>query len=102
MKSDSEDEKEPNDVEETEEGAVKFDHRIAQRSTESVKLSHSVTLGDNDSEIFCVKFDKDDKYVACGCADGKIKIFNLETNKMAFLLANPEMSEFELMPITSL
>ena len=61
-----------------------------------------MTLGDNDSEIFCVRFDQNDKYVACGCADGKIKIFNLETGKMAFLLANPGMSEFELMPITSL
>jgi len=61
-----------------------------------------VTLGDNDSEIFCCRFDKDDKYVACGCADGKIKIFNLETGKMAFLLANPKLDTFEVMPITAL
>jgi hypothetical protein len=40
--------------------------------------------------------------VACGCADGKIKIFNLETGKMAFLLANPKLDTFEVMPITAL
>jgi len=59
-------------------------------------------LGDNDSEIFCCKFDKDDKYVACGCSDGKIKIFNLETGKMAFLLADQHSNEYEVMPITCL
>ena len=59
-------------------------------------------MGDNDAEIFCIWFDKEDKYIACGCADGKIKIYNLETNKMAFLLANKVSSEYECMPITCL
>jgi len=69
---------------------------------EKLVISHHVTLGDNEAEIFCVRFSGDDRYVACGCADGKIKIYNLETNKMAFLLANQVLTEYEIMPITCL
>lgn len=45
---------------------AELDHRIKQDEGERVKVNHLVTLGDNDSEMFCVQFDKDDKYVACG------------------------------------
>ena len=45
---------------------VELDHRIQQRPDEKVRVQHQVTLGDNESEIFCCRFSNDDNYVACG------------------------------------
>ena len=57
-----------------------------------------MTVGESSSEVFCAKFDPEDRYVACGYGDGVIRIFNLETGKMSFSLT----SGIEEMPITGL
>ena len=36
-----------------------------------------MTLGDSASEVFCCKFDPEERYIACGYGDGVIRIFNL-------------------------
>lgn len=59
-------------------------------------------IGDEESEIFCCEFDPNDKYVACGSGDSAIRIFNVQSGKMAFMLANPHLGEFERLPITCL
>lgn len=46
-----------------------------------------MTLGDSTSEIFCAKYDFDDKYIACGYGDGVTRIYNLDTGKLAFSLS---------------
>jgi WD40 repeat protein len=45
-----------------------------------------MTVGESNSEVFCAKFDPEDKYIACGYGDGVIRIFNLETGKVSFHL----------------
>lgn len=46
-----------------------------------VKISHKYTLGSLDTQCFCVRFDPHDKYIAQGCGDGSIRIFNAFTGK---------------------
>lgn len=45
-----------------------------------------MTVGESNAEVFCAKFDPEDKYLACGYGDGVIRIFNMETGKMSFSL----------------
>jgi WD40 repeat protein len=61
-----------------------------------------MTLGESNSEVFCAKYDPEDKYIACGYGDGVIRIFNLETGKLAFNLSGTvAISHFvDEMPVT--
>jgi len=43
-----------------------------------------MTLGDSQSEVFCAKYDPEDRYIACGYGDGVARIYNLETGKLSF------------------
>lgn len=63
-----------------------------------------MTLGESSSEVFCAKFDPEDKYIACGYGDGVIRIFNLETGKLSFnLVGHLSMSgSSDEMPVTGL
>lgn len=81
---------------------AEFDHRIENSKTSSVRVEHSITLMDTEDEVFCCKYDPTDKYIAFGCGDGAIRVFNLSTGKMAFLLANPKKHEDNQMPVTCL
>jgi len=49
-------------------------------------------LGDVSVPTFTVRFDWHDKYIAAGCGDGTIRIFNVFTGKQSYLL-NTEMEE---------
>jgi COMPASS component SWD3 len=42
------------------------------------KLSPKITISENTSEVFCVRFSPDGKFVAAGCGDGAIRVFNAE------------------------
>jgi WD40 repeat protein len=59
---------------------------------------HKMTVGESTSEVFCAKFDPEDRYIACGYGDGAIRIFNLETGKLSFNLASGIAAEE--MPVT--
>jgi WD40 repeat protein len=61
---------------------------------------HKMTVGDSSSEVFCAKFDPEDRYIACGYGDGCVRIFNLETGKLSFNLSSGIASEE--MPVTAL
>ena len=41
---------------------------------------------------FSVRYDWHDKYIAAGCGDGTIRIFNVFTGKQSYIL-NTEMEE---------
>lgn len=45
-----------------------------------------MTVGDSNSEVFCAKFDPEDKYLACGFGDGAIRIYNMISGKLAYTL----------------
>lgn len=51
-------------------------HRIVPR----------VTISDNTSEVFCVRFSPDGKFLAAGCGDGAIRVFNVSTGKLSYNL----------------
>ncbi len=64
-----------------------------------VKISHKYTLGSLENQTFCVRFDPHDKYIAQGCNDGTIRIYNVFTGKQSYIL-NTEMEQ--PMPTTQL
>ena len=63
-----------------------------------------MTVGSGASEVFCAKFDPEEKYVACGYGDGIIRIYNLETGKLSFSFGEgPHIHGImDEMPITGL
>jgi COMPASS component SWD3 len=50
------------------------------------KLAPRLTISGNTSEIFCVKFSPDGNFVAAGCGDGAIRVFNSQTGALAYNL----------------
>eukprot|EP00357_Protocruzia_adherens_P022906 CAMPEP_0114995856 /NCGR_PEP_ID=MMETSP0216-20121206/13973_1 /TAXON_ID=223996 /ORGANISM="Protocruzia adherens, Strain Boccale" /LENGTH=384 /DNA_ID=CAMNT_0002359967 /DNA_START=132 /DNA_END=1286 /DNA_ORIENTATION=+ len=77
-------------------------HNLKVHAYSDYEIVHRTTFGDPDNEIFCVRFDHDDKYLALGCADGSIKIYNVLTGKMSFTLNNQQAQTTGKMPTTSI
>ena len=50
------------------------------------RLAPSVTISDCPSEVFCARFSTDGKFVAAGCGDGGVRIFNAATGRQAYSL----------------
>jgi COMPASS component SWD3 len=50
------------------------------------KLVPKVTISNNTSEVFSVRFTPDGQFVAAGCGDGAIRIFNSFTGALAYNL----------------
>eukprot|EP01006_Ploeotia_vitrea_P045285 TRINITY_DN66927_c1_g1_i1.p1 TRINITY_DN66927_c1_g1~~TRINITY_DN66927_c1_g1_i1.p1 ORF type:complete len:346 (+),score=-6.74 TRINITY_DN66927_c1_g1_i1:144-1181(+) len=50
------------------------------------KLIPKVTISDNTSEVFCVRFSPDGKFLAAGCGDGAIRVFNTQSGNLAYNL----------------
>ena len=48
-------------------------------------------MGSTDTQTFCVQFDPHDKYLAQGCGDGTIRIYNVFNGKPSFIL-NKDMN----------
>lgn len=48
------------------------------------RLAPRLTISDNKSEIFCVRFSPDGKFVAAGCGDGSIRVFNATNGTLAY------------------
>ena len=65
----------------------------------TVKIEHKYTLGSLDTQSFCVRYDPHDKYIAVGCGDGTIRIYNVFTQKMSYIL-NENMEQ--PMPMTQI
>lgn len=63
-----------------------------------------MTLGDSSSEVFCAKYDPEDRYIACGYGDGVVRIYNLETAKMSYSLSGSLSlaGAIDEMPVTAL
>ena len=51
-----------------------------------IKVKHRFTLGEMDCQTFCVRYDPFDKYIAQGCNDGTIRIWNVFTGNCSFVL----------------
>ena len=44
---------------------------------QSRKVTHKMIFGETSGEVFCAKFDMNDKYLAAGMADGMTRIYNM-------------------------
>lgn len=50
------------------------------------RLVPRITVSDNSSEVFCVRFSPDGKFLAAGCGDGAIRVFNTSNGSLAYNL----------------
>jgi WD40 repeat protein len=50
------------------------------------RLIPKLTIQNNTSEIFCVRFSPDGKFLAAGCGDGAIRVFNTNNGNLAYNL----------------
>ena len=64
------------------------------------KITPKMTIGDGDSQVFAMKFDQDDKYLATGYGDGMVRIYNTDTGKLSYTIADYEATQ--TMPVTCL
>lgn len=55
-------------------------------SESSFRLMPRVTISDNTSEVFCIRFSPDGRFLAAGCGDGAIRVFNVATGKLSYNL----------------
>ena len=63
-----------------------------------------MTVGEEDYEVFTVRFDPYDKWIACGSGDGAIRLYNMK-GKCTHTLTGPLNKSGEIedsMPVTSL
>jgi WD40 repeat protein len=87
--------------------SVLMKQKISQPKETLRQVKHLMTIGDSDSSVFCAKYDPNDKYLAAGYGDGITRIYNMETQKLAFTLygigGNEEMPVADLAwrPITA-
>ena len=72
---------------------------VKLRPISQKKLTPSVTISENPSEIFVVRWSPDGKLVAAGAGDGAISVFNAESGRVAFELQPGSASA---LPATSL
>ena len=63
--------------------------KIGGKKKVTTKSTLSVAGEGMGEEVFCVRFDLEDKYLACGCGDGTINIFNVLTGKLTQHLNMP-------------
>ena len=48
-----------------------------------------LTISDNTSEVFCCEFSADGMFLAAGCGDGAIRVFNAQVRHISFVLPLP-------------
>jgi COMPASS component SWD3 len=68
-------------------GTMMFEgHSPRGAETSNFRLVPKVTISDNTSEVFSVRFSPDGQFVAAGCGDGAIRVFNAATGALAYNL----------------
>lgn len=65
---------------------AKDEGKSSYLSESTYRLIPRVTISENTSEIFSVRFSPDGKFVAAGCGDGAIRVFNAHTGALAYNL----------------
>lgn len=49
-------------------------------------LQAAITISENSSEVFSVKFSNDGKFLAACCGDGAVRVFNCSTGRLSYNL----------------
>ena len=52
----------------------------------TASLVPKVTISALTSEVFCIRFSPDGKFLAAGCGDGAIRVFNVQNGNLAYNL----------------
>mmetsp|Transcript_50446 Transcript_50446/g.121434 ORF Transcript_50446/g.121434 Transcript_50446/m.121434 type:complete len:389 (-) Transcript_50446:90-1256(-) len=65
------------------------------------KLSSRLTITDNPSEVFIVKYSPDGRLIAAGCGDGAVRVYNSTNGRLSYTL-NVGRVGGEGLPMTSL
>ena len=55
-------------------------------SNSKIKLIPRITISETTGEVFSCKFSDDGQFLAAGCGDGAIRVFNSQTGVMSFNL----------------
>ncbi len=64
---------------------TKFENMSEERVTGDGLLS-KITINNNGIDIYCVRFSPDGKFLAAGCGDGAIRVFNSQNGSLAYTL----------------
>ena len=59
---------------------------VLQPNNVNRKMYPKGIIGESGSAVQSVRFDPQDKYLAIGCEDGSIKIFNVSNSKLVYTL----------------
>jgi COMPASS component SWD3 len=73
--------------------------RISNSQAGGRKVTLKMTVGDGKSEVFCCKFDPEDRYLAVGYGDGMCRIYNNTTGKLSYTLSSLSLDDDK--PITA-
>lgn len=65
---------------------MQFEEQSGPLEESNFKLVPRITISGNTSEIFCVKFSPDGNFIAAGCGDGAIRVFNAQSGALAYNL----------------
>mmetsp|Transcript_25713 Transcript_25713/g.33230 ORF Transcript_25713/g.33230 Transcript_25713/m.33230 type:complete len:402 (+) Transcript_25713:112-1317(+) len=96
-KRDIEDEKMPEAKYEDPEGMDRPTTAMMSKTTS--RLVPSITISENNAEVFAVQFSPDGRFLAAGCGDGAIRVFNTGTGRLAY---NLQTGSQQALPVTCL
>lgn len=65
---------------------MEFEHLTPRSNAIDSKLVPRITISDNTSEVFSIRFSPDGKFIAAGCGDGAIRVFNAQSGALAYNL----------------
>ena len=49
-----------------------------------MRLRPAITISEQSSEVFTVRWSPDARYLAAGCGDGAVRVFNGENGRLAY------------------
>ena len=50
----------------------------------AMRLRPAITISEQSSEVFTVRWSPDARYLAAGCGDGAVRVFNGENGRLAY------------------
>lgn len=57
-----------------------------------------MTVGEENNCIYTIRFDPEDKYLAAGCSDGTLRVYNLFSGNISYFMTNNRYVKNPLIP----